>query len=73
MRTTISIDDHLLERAKRDARLRGQTLGQYVEDAIRRGVNDDAEKKEAYEIPVYRPTNPGVRPGVDLTSNRSLF
>ena len=38
MRTTVSIEKTLLERAKKRAAQRGQTLGQYVEDAVRRDL-----------------------------------
>ena len=36
MRTTVSISDELLVAAKRRARLRGQSLGSVIEDALRR-------------------------------------
>ncbi len=70
MRTTVAIDDHLLTAAKRRARERGSTLGQLVEDALRRelAVSRDAEP---VPIPVFRGGG-GPRPGIDLTSNRAL-
>jgi Arc/MetJ family transcription regulator len=40
MRTTIAVDDHLLVAAKLRARERGQTLGQLVEDALRRELSE---------------------------------
>lgn len=70
MRTTIAIDDQLLLAAKQRARERGQTLGQVVEDALRRllaGPDDAA----AVPVPVFT-GGTGPRPGVDLTSNRAL-
>jgi len=70
MRTTVAIDDELLAAAKRRAHQRNETLGQVVEAALRRELaRDDAG--EAPPVPVFRGGG-GVRPGVDLTSNRAL-
>jgi hypothetical protein len=70
MRTTVSIDDHLLAAAKRRARARGQTLGQVVEDALRREL---AEPRSAdpVEIPVFHGGD-GPLPGIELRSNRAV-
>lgn len=69
MRTTIAVDDHLLEAAKQRARKRGQTLGQVIEDALRRELAEPA-RSEPVEVPVFRGGN-GPLPGVDLRSNRA--
>lgn len=71
MRTTVAVDDHLLAAAKERARARGQTLGQVVEDALRRELARSAKAEPAVEIPVFRGCG-GPRPGVDLRSNRAL-
>lgn len=70
MRTTLALDDYLLESAKRRARERGQTLGQVVEDALRRELAK-VEEVEPVEVPVFRGGR-GPMPGIDLTSNRAL-
>jgi hypothetical protein len=70
MRTTLAVDDHLLAAAKRRARERGQTLGQVVEDALRRELSASPAVAPP-DVPVFRGGN-GVRPGVDLSSNRAL-
>lgn len=70
MRTTVSIDDHLLVAAKRRARERGQTLGQVVDDALRRELADGPAPAAA-PLPVFRGSG-GLQPHVDPTSNRSL-
>jgi len=72
MRTTISIHDQLLESAKLRARERGKTLGQLVEDALRRelAVNDTPQQRP--EVPIFR-GGTGPRPGLDLTSNRAIY
>ncbi len=71
MRTTISVDDHLLDGAKRRARERGQTLGQLIEDALRRELATPTSAGPAPEVPVFKGGG-GVRPGVDVSSNRAL-
>ena len=72
MRTTISIHDELLESAKIRARERGLTLGGLVEDALRRELALDSESSPRPAVPVLRGGH-GLRPGVDLTSNRALY
>lgn len=71
MRTTVSIHDELLESAKLRARERGQTLGGLVEDALRRELSLHDDPVERTPIPVFKGGN-GLRPGVDITSNRAL-
>lgn len=71
MRTTMSIADELLAAAKREARTRGLTLGQMVEEALRRELNRPRPDSELPELPVFT-RGDGPRPGVDLTSNRAL-
>lgn len=70
MRTTVTIDDHLLQAARARARDRGVTLGAVVEDALRRELTRTPDA-ENVEIPVFR-GGTGPRAGVDLRSNRAL-
>lgn len=70
MRTTIAVDDHLLASAKQRARKRGQTLGQVVEDALRRELAEPIARSSP-EVPVFRGGG-GPLPGIDLVSNRAL-
>jgi hypothetical protein len=70
MRTTVSIDDALLERAKKRARERAITLGALIEDALRRELAADRAAPNGPPVPVFHGT--GARPGVDLTSYRSI-
>ncbi|MDQ3723932.1 MAG: antitoxin [Actinomycetota bacterium] len=72
MRTTITIHDELLRSAKLRASERGVTLGQLVEDGLRRELAARNEPSKPVEIPVFRGGN-GPRPGVDFTSNRALY
>lgn len=70
MRTTLSINEELLARARERARREGVTLGTVVENALRRDL--------ARSTPPSPPAVPrfdggtGAQPGVDLTSNRAL-
>lgn len=70
MRTTVSLDDNLLAAAKRRAREQGRTLGAVVEDALRRELAAPAPE-EGVGVPVFDGGG-GVRPGVDVTTNRGL-
>jgi hypothetical protein len=72
MRTTLAIDDQLLATAKKRARERGQTLGEYVEDSLRRSLVSAAPANEGPSIPMFT-RGTGMRPGIDPTSNRALF
>ena len=72
MRTTLAIDDHLLASAKRRARERGLTLGQVVEDALRRELGRAQTVGERPAIPVFT-QGTGPRPGVDVSSNRAVL
>jgi hypothetical protein len=72
MRTTISVSDESLEAAKRRARERGQTLGQFVDAAIHRELNEAERPRKAPPAPIFR-GGTGPRPGVGLSSNRVLI
>ncbi len=70
MRTTLSIDDELLARARERARREGLSIGQVVENALRRDLARESTTTPP-AIPVFR-GGTGPRPGVDLNSNRAL-
>lgn len=72
MRTTIAIDDHLLQAAKRRAQRRGLTLGQLIEEALRRELSPKAKASPGPPVPVFRGGR-GVRPGIDVSSTRALL
>ena len=72
MRTTLSIEDALLARAKKRAARRGQTLGQYVESAVRRDLVAPEPTGSAPELPTFT-RGTGMCPGIDASSNRALY
>jgi hypothetical protein len=70
VRTTVSIDDQLLELAKLRAHERHQTLSEFIERAIQHHLGIEGT---AVARPVYRLTSGmGPVPGVDASSNRGL-
>jgi len=73
MRTTIRLDDGLLEDAKRLAAEQGTTLGEVIEDAVReRVLRARARAGPApVDLPVFR-GGQGPAPGVDLDDNASV-
>ena len=72
IRTTVSISDELLAAAKRLAHERGVTLGEVVEAALRREVAVPTQRTQRPAVPVLQDRD-GLRPGVDLTSNRDTY
>lgn len=50
MKTTLDIQDALLERAKRYAKRKHRPLRALVEDGLRRVLSDDVERR-AYQLP----------------------
>lgn len=72
MRTTVNIDDGLFETAKRRAREQRKTLGELVEAGLRREMlASERESTVGPPLPVFH--GGGLRPGIDPTSNASLF
>lgn len=72
MRTTISIEDHLLRAAKQRALERDMTLGGLIEDALRIALDPargGAEKLAP--LPVSKRRG-GTRPGVDVADGARL-
>ena len=48
MRTTLTLDDDVLELAARQAKLRGVSLGKTVSDLLRKGLNASTPAQEKY-------------------------
>lgn len=71
MRTTVRIDDALYRAVKARAAATGRTVGEVIEDALRRTLH--ARDDEDVDIPPL-PTHGsgGTLPGVDLTDGAAL-
>jgi len=74
MRTTVRLDDALLDRAKREAERRGETLTSLIERGLRLVLAspDKRPKRQRVEIPVCREGG-GTLPGVDLDDSAALL
>lgn len=53
MRTTLTLDDDVLELAARQAKLRGVSLGKTVSDLLRRGLNAPTPAKDEDGLVVF--------------------
>ncbi len=74
MRTTIRLDDALLDRARREASRRGETLTALIERGLRLVLArpERAAQKRHVELPVCREGG-GTLPGVDLDDSATLL
>jgi hypothetical protein len=72
MRTTISLDEALLKKARRVALDRGISLSELVVTALRLELSrvPKRQRKEKIALPTFR--GHGLRPGVDLDDSASL-
>lgn len=74
MRTTVRLDDALLEQAKREASHRGETLTSLIERGLRLVLAQSRapKKRRRVVLPVSSETG-GVLPGVDLDNSAALL
>lgn len=74
MRTTVRLDDALLDRAKREAARRGETLTSLIERGLRLVLARPQGRRERRRvaIPVCRQGG-GTLPGVDLDDSAALL
>jgi hypothetical protein len=54
MRTTLTLDDDVLELAARQAKLRGVSLGKTVSDLLRKGLNASTPSQEKGGVVVFQ-------------------
>jgi hypothetical protein len=72
MRTTVTIDDRLLARARRTAALRRKSLSAFVEDALRAELARSRNPaSEPFRLITFRGS--GGRPQVDLDRTSTLL
>lgn len=74
MRTTLSIEDGLLEEAKIRARKEKTTLGAVVNEALRVGLLGMGQRSStAASAPLKTFRGDGVLPGIDLRNSSELL
>lgn len=74
MRTTVRLDEGLLEQARREAARRGVTLTSLIEQGLRLALRRPRPpaKNDRVSLPVSRATG-GTMPGVDLDDTADLL
>ncbi len=74
MRTTVRLDDRLLEQAKRESARRRETLTALIEQGLRLVLAQGRgpERRKRVVLPVCR-AGGGVLPGVDLNDSSALL
>lgn len=73
MRTTIRLDDRLLQDAKREALASGRTLTQVIEEALRETLarRGRVAPRKRLKLRVFH--GGGLQPGVDLDDSAALL
>lgn len=71
MRTTLNIDEILLEKAKHLAVERGVPLVRVIEDALKESLLKKASISKKVELVTFK--GKGTKPGIDLDDGRSLL
>jgi hypothetical protein len=74
MRTTVRLDDRLLEQAKKEAARQGKTLTLFIDEALRQMLvqSDRPKRTKKVRLPVSRATG-GTLQGVDLNDSAALL
>ena len=73
MRTTVRLDDQLLEKAKQYALTHGTTFTAIVEDALREKLMSRPQLNKQSPIKLKTVTGKGVNAGIDLDDSASLL
>ena len=73
MRTTLSIHEPLLRRAKEVSVQRNMSVGEVVEEALRSALGSRPKKGSGPVRPLKTYRGDGLQPGVDLSSSAALL
>jgi len=73
MRTTIRLDEQLLEKAKNYALTHQTTFTAVVEDALREKLMKRPARKKQANIRLTTVSGSGVNPGIDLDDSSALL
>jgi hypothetical protein len=71
MRTTIRLEGDLLRRAKARAASNGQSLNDFISEAVRSALARSGRSAARVELPTFGGL--GLRPGVDIDDNSALL
>lgn len=72
VRTTITLDEDVLERVKRESQNRGRTFRETLNELVRLGLASSAAKPRRTPLRI-RATDMGVRPGLNYDCIGSLL
>jgi hypothetical protein len=73
MRTTLTIHDPLLKKAKEVSLQRDVTIGELVEEGLRLTLGAKPKKGRGAIRPLKTYRGDGIQPGVDLTNSSALL
>ncbi len=72
MRTTLTIEDDVMRRARKKAAEEGRPLKDVINDALRFGLEAERASRKSYRFKL-RTVEGKTLPGVDLTDRDKLF
>ena len=72
MRTTVDVDEKLLDAARRRAEEQGTTLGAFVEQALTAALAPGPRDRDDYKLR-WKVHRGRLLPGIDIANRDSLF
>ncbi len=72
MRTTLSLDDAVLEQARKQALSQHRSLAKYIEAAVRDKLREEVGEPAAPYRGLKTFRGDGLRPGIDLNDSGNL-
>jgi len=72
IRTTVTLEDDVLERVKRESRARGASFKDTLNDLLRNALLN-VDKKPRKRTFVIKPTHMGYKPGLNYDSVEALI
>jgi hypothetical protein len=73
MRTTVSMDDTILRKAKQRALAEKVSLAKYIENAVREKLTDQVREASPEYRPILTFSGEGVRSGINLNDSMGLL
>lgn len=68
MRTTLDLDEDILQVARQLARQRGATIGQIVSEMVRKSLEPKSALKVRNGVPLFAPKRGARKPGLALVN-----